>query len=100
MSVIIKSGNKYFIFPKGTPESIELHSRPNTVPLNFYSELYSLAKRGLRIIGLGFKEITKKDLEKTRKVLQADMTFLGLYLFENELRDKSYKTIKTLTKKK
>lgn len=56
-----------------------------------------MCKEGLRLISFGFKKIEKKYVAKiTRGQVERDLVFLGFYVMENQLKEQTKETIKSL----
>ncbi len=61
MSVIVKDKEKIYLFCKGSPEKIsELSS---SLPSNLKVQLDILTMRGLRVLGLGIRELSQEEFE-------------------------------------
>ena len=100
MSVIISYDKRYYLFAKGAPENIEISSIQSTVPEDYYLKLYNVAKKGLRVIALAYREISKAEIENDREEIEKDMNFLGFYLFENDLKKLTKQTLSILKSKR
>jgi cation-transporting ATPase 13A3/4/5 len=102
MSVLVKNqlDSSIRAYVKGSPEKIMELCHPSSIPAGFHSILEDYTRMGYRVIALSFKMIpTSNTLELTamaREKVEKDLTFLGLLVMENKLKDATKGTIKTL----
>ncbi len=98
MTVIVKTGdNKYFAFTKGAPDSIfeacsqymsdgVVKTFNNEQKSVFMEKNAAMAKRALRVLGISYREISKKeflaankgDSDFKKEDIESNMIFLGL----------------------
>ena len=101
MSVIVQNTKEdYFkIFCKGSPEKIEKLCKSDTIPKNFNKVLRKYTAKGLRVLGICFKMI-KMTYEETQEALREDveknMTFLGLLIVRNKLKERTKPSLEIL----
>ncbi len=76
-----KEGEKRILYISGAPERLIAKSKN---ALLWKEEVERLAEKGLRVVGVGYKEVkkTSKDLNK----IANDFTFIGLLTFIDPLR--------------
>ena len=88
-----KEGNKRFLYISGAPERLIKKSKNASL---WEKEIERLAEKGLRVVGVGYKEIkkTSKDLNK----IANDFTFIGLLSFIDPLRSDAKDAIETCKK--
>ena len=104
MSVICKNtidGNTYKAFVKGSPEKIFELCRRETIPRDFQQVLTQYTQEGYRVIALSYKEMPENCNYRTvqnmeREVVESDLTFLGMLIMENKMKDVTSDVIKTL----
>lgn len=68
MSVIVSVDQKYFLYTKGTPESINqiaLSKRDDLI-----NEFNINATKGYRILGLAYRELQSNQIDLTREQLE------------------------------
>lgn len=91
MSVLVRDvkTEKYYAFVKGAPEKIQNGSRKKVQGMD--DRITKLSLRGLRTIGFGYREISKKNLDKylkgERDIFNENLEYLGLVAFENLLKE-------------
>lgn len=92
MSVIVKQGEKYFLFTKGAPEIVLSHASKSQTPQGasplddavkkaVLEATHNMSTQALRTLGFAYKEISASDAEaikKDAKNAEADLIFLGL----------------------
>jgi len=85
-----KEKGKKFLYILGAPERIIKKSKKAEL---WEKEIERLAKKGLRVVGVGYKEIkkTNKDLNK----IANDFHFIGLLSFIDPLREDVKESIET-----
>ncbi|XP_073434741.1 probable cation-transporting ATPase 13A4 isoform X2 [Dendrobates tinctorius] len=102
MSVItqIIGENNMTVFMKGAPEMVVSFCKPETVPDNFSEKLDDCTVQGFRVIGLACRSLQKEDLPKSfdtdRELVERDLTFLGLVIFENQLKPETSSALQEL----
>ncbi|XP_072474978.1 probable cation-transporting ATPase 13A4 isoform X2 [Notamacropus eugenii] len=100
MSVIVQEmeGDR-MAFMKGAPERVVSFCQPDTVPSNFASELQNYTMQGFRVIGLAYKrlEINHHFTAMKREKVESDLTFLGLLILENRLKEETKPVLEELT---
>nr|XP_020820309.1 probable cation-transporting ATPase 13A4 isoform X2 [Phascolarctos cinereus] len=100
MSVIVQElGGNRMAFMKGAPERVVSFCHPDTVPSNFASELQNYTIQGFRVIGLAYKrlEINHHITAWIREKVESDLTFLGLLILENCLKEETKPVLEELT---
>ncbi|CAK59464.1 unnamed protein product (macronuclear) [Paramecium tetraurelia] len=96
MSVIVSVDQKYFLYTKGTPESINqiaLSKRDDLI-----NEFNINATKGYRILGLAYRELQSNQIDLTREQLEQSLNFVGLLLMENPLKQDTADVIAALKK--
>lgn len=118
MSVIVKntsslnSHNKeevdftkiYKAFCKGSPEKIKELCNQESIPSNFDDVLNSYTSKGFRVLGISYKtiELEEKDSsniiinEFERDAIESQMTFIGLMIVQNKLKEQTKSSIERL----
>jgi magnesium-transporting ATPase (P-type) len=90
MSVITYNqfDDSYRFFIKGSPESIILMCKHNSLPDNFHDKLMEHTQNGFRVLACATKVIPegKYELETDRRKFENDLTFLGFIIFRNKLK--------------
>jgi hypothetical protein len=116
MSVIVRNespNSLYEVFVKGSPEIISSLCMSHTVPSSFADTLSVYTKRGLRVLALAHRVLdrnallstgspslssllsssndpllTEEEIDKLPRVdVECDLTFLGLLIVENKIRE-------------
>jgi len=100
-SVLIRPNKSIVYLLKGSPEMIISLSDRSTIPSNVSEMLIKLAKRGLRVIAMAYREIdlpfatieryTQDQIESMGKI-----TFYGLLFFSSKLKTATVSTIQSL----
>ncbi|XP_043853629.1 probable cation-transporting ATPase 13A4 isoform X1 [Dromiciops gliroides] len=100
MSVVVQEmeGDR-MTFMKGAPERVVGFCQPDTVPSNFASELQNYTMQGFRVIGLAYKrlEVDHHITAWTREEVESDLTFLGLLILENRLKEETKPVLEELS---
>jgi manganese-transporting P-type ATPase len=106
MSVIAKvnlgeRGQRYRSLVKGSPEAVALLLRNKAMPEWYWPTYQSLARRGMRVLALAYKDLEGKpsDVEiaqKPRSYAESDLEFAGFAVFQCLVRKDSGEIIKTL----
>lgn len=74
---------------------------PKTVPLDFQSKLLSYTRKSYRVLAVAYRPLDHKISytrvqRAQREELEKDLTFLGLVVMKNNLKDKTIETIDAL----
>uniref|UniRef100_A0A4X2M375 Cation-transporting ATPase n=1 Tax=Vombatus ursinus TaxID=29139 RepID=A0A4X2M375_VOMUR len=99
MSVIVQEmEGDQMAFMKGAPERVVSFCQPDTVPSNFASELQNYTMQGFRVIGLAYKRLESNHhiAAWTREKVESDLTFLGLLILENRLKEETKPVLEEL----
>ncbi len=99
MSVITQESKtgKTYVFTKGAPEKITQLCFPETMPPDLMTSIKTFAKYGYRILAFGSKEVDSHLVHtQPREFYESNLTFQGLALFKNNLKDQTKPTIKNL----
>lgn len=76
-------------------------SRPETVPEEVHEVLLSYTQRGFRVLALGWRSL-KLSYTKAQRIpreeVENDLTFLGLLILENKLKEETKPVITRLKK--
>ncbi|XP_078523096.1 putative cation-transporting ATPase 13A4 [Lissotriton helveticus] len=102
MSVVTQviGSNELMGFMKGAPEMVVRFCRPQTVPLNFLSELEYYTLQGFRVIGLAYKTLALRiDVGVDtfqREEVESDLEFLGLLVMENKVKAETKPALREL----
>ena len=104
MSVICKNRidrGMYKSFVKGSPEKIFELCKRDSVPKNFEQVLKEYTQEGYRVIALAYKDLPegcnyRTILNMPRVQAESDLTFLGLLIMENKMKDVTAGVIETL----
>lgn len=99
--VVRKSESKtHRFFLKGAPEIIKDMLRQETIPENFQSVLNEFSQEGLRVLALAYKDISNDEMESLKdddtSALEKDLTFIGLLLFKNPIKESTRPVIRQL----
>lgn len=100
-SVVCKNPNDemYKIFTKGSPEKIQELCRKDTIPDNFMEILNKYTGKGYRVLGMAGNRV-KLNIINTNNIdrskLEKNMTFLGLVIIHNKLKENTAETITEL----
>uniref|UniRef100_A0A7M4F4H9 Cation-transporting ATPase n=1 Tax=Crocodylus porosus TaxID=8502 RepID=A0A7M4F4H9_CROPO len=99
MSVIAQEiGGARHVFMKGAPEMVAEFCRPETVPLQFASELQLYAAQGFRVIGLAVqKKLMRRVCSFLREDMESGLVFLGLLIMENRLKRETKPVLEELS---
>jgi len=102
MSVICKNDfdQSYKAFVKGSPEKIFDLCNRRTIPRDFQDVLTNYTKEGYRVIALAVKDLpglTYRQVQTvSRDEIESNLTFLGLLIMENKLKEETKGVIETL----
>ncbi|XP_053164452.1 probable cation-transporting ATPase 13A5 isoform X2 [Hemicordylus capensis] len=104
MSVITQDMGKtgtFDLYMKGAPEMVASFCKAKTVPGNFMKGLRFYTSQGFRVIAFAHKEFSKEEgtdlngLE--REEMESDLTFLGLLIMENRLKNETKPVLEELS---
>ena len=101
MSTIVKNipETNFLCFCKGSPEKISELCNKNTLPENFNEVLNKYTSKGFRVLALSCK-VMKMTYDQAMKIsrsnIEKNLIFLGLLIIQNELKDGTAQTLKTL----
>ena len=101
MSTIVKNipETNFLCFCKGSPEKISELCNKNSLPDNFDEVLNKYTSKGYRVLALSCK-IMKMTYDQAMKISRANieknLIFLGLLIIQNELKDGTPETLKSL----
>lgn len=103
MSVVCKNDfdETYKAFVKGSPEKISELCNRQTMPKDFQKVLSQYTQEGYRVIALAYKELpistTYRSLQTVhRDEVESNLTFLGLLIMENKMKEQTTGVIETL----
>lgn len=101
MSVIVQDlhTQRRFVFTKGSYERMRDICTFGSMPSDYTVRSEQLARDGCYVLSMGAREIhpSVTDLEhQNRDSIECDMHFLGLIVFQNELKPDSAQAIETL----
>ncbi|KAM5276889.1 putative cation-transporting ATPase 13A4 isoform 9-T15 [Hipposideros larvatus] len=99
MTVIVQElGGDQLAFIKGAPEKVASFCQPETVPTSFVSELQIYTTQGFRVIAVAYKklEMDNHTTALTRDKVESDLIFLGLLIFENQLKEETKPVLEEL----
>ena len=88
--------SEYMVTVKGAPEVLQ--SRFTTLPENYESSYLTFARKGARVLALGYKEMGKLSHQDVRDMkreeAETDLTFAGFLIVSCPLKLHSKKAIK------
>ncbi|GMF17501.1 unnamed protein product [Phytophthora lilii] len=106
MSVVAKvhlgdKGVRVRSLVKGSPEAVAKLMRPETIPEWYWPTYQSLARRGMRVLALAYKDINGRPSEaevaqQTRAWAESDLRFAGFAVFQCLVRKDSGDILKVL----
>ncbi|KAF4317561.1 hypothetical protein BBO99_00003284 [Phytophthora kernoviae] len=106
MSVVAKvhlgdKGVRVRSLVKGSPEAVGKLMRPETIPEWYWPTYQSLARRGMRVLALAYKDINGRPSEaevahQTRAWAETDLHFAGFAVFQCLVRKDSGDILKVL----
>ena len=89
MSVIVKNSidESIRLYIKGAPEKIKKDCDPETLPIDLDRQLQNFTGKGFRVLACATKVLSKFDQDvDTREKIESNMTFLGLIVFQNQVK--------------
>ena len=89
MSVIVRNSidNSIRLYVKGAPEKIKKDCDEETIPIDLDKQLQNYTSKGFRVLGCATKLLSRYNPEQdTREKIEHDMTFLGLIIFQNQIK--------------
>ena len=89
MSVIVKNSidESIRLYIKGAPEKIKKDCDPETLPFDLDRQLQNFTGKGFRVLACATKLLYKFDQDvDTREKIEKNMTFLGLIVFQNQVK--------------
>lgn len=100
MGVIVNEGSTHRFHLKGAPEVISSLCDPSTIPVNLAEVLDEYAQKGLRVLACACGPVPEAALaglmELQRESLERDLTFLGVVILENKLKEQSKPALEQL----
>lgn len=89
------------VYSKGSPEMISSLCNKDTIPLDFHQVLQSYTQQGFRVLALAWKQLDPKvpwhHVHKVqRKDIENNLTFLGLLVMQNALKNATTPVINEL----
>jgi cation-transporting P-type ATPase 13A2 len=93
MSVIVKDGNKRFLFVKGSPDKIG--SMISKKPDNYEDNVRDHSLNGYRVIAMAYKEINE-DYKGNLEEDETNLNYLCFIVFSNKLKAESIPVIREL----
>ena len=97
MSVVVNNPidtQKYLVFMKGAPEVVADQCIQASIPQNYKYIVDNLTKGGLRVLAMSYKEVDNFDGQEEE--IESNLTFMGLLIFINPLKDGVNKVINDL----
>ncbi|OQR87524.1 P-type ATPase (P-ATPase) Superfamily [Achlya hypogyna] len=95
-SVIVRHGTVHSVYVKGSPEAVAAVCLPASVPTDFAAKVDQYARDGFYCLALAHRALENLPVAPQRASVEADLTFLGLLLFVNPIKDESFDVIRTL----
>lgn len=100
MSIVVEDSGtgEVYGYVKGAPERIVELSDPQTLPKDINQQITDFAKNGFRVIAFGSKKLPAlaSGQEYTREMSEEKITFQGLALFKNNLKEATKPTLDKL----
>ena len=101
MSTIVKNipETNFLCFCKGSPEKISELCNENTLPDNFNEVLNKYTSKGYRVLALSCKVMRMtydQAMKISRNNIEKNLIFLGLLIIQNELKEGTAETLKSL----
>ena len=89
MSVIVQNSidNSIRLYVKGAPEKIKKDCDKETIPIDLDKQLQNFTSMGFRVLACATKLLSSYNPETdTREKIEHEMTFLGLIVFQNQIK--------------
>ena len=89
MSVIVQNSidNSIRLYVKGAPEKIKKDCDKDTLPIDLDKQLQNFTSKGYRVLACSTKLLQNYNPETdTREKIEQEMTFLGLIVFQNQIK--------------
>lgn len=92
MSVVVKSAKEdnLIAFVKGSPEMIQSLCEEHSIPADYFDELETYTKEGLRVISIAYKPLIGASANKIRIIkreeIESDLQFIGFIVMENKIK--------------
>jgi len=105
MSVVVRDSKDAatYVFTKGAPEKVVQLCRPESLPDNVQNTIRKFTKHGYRVLAFGYKKVDGSNLEvptahqtRLRDHFESELTFQGIALFKNNLKEQTKPTILNL----
>ncbi|CAD8127301.1 unnamed protein product [Paramecium sonneborni] len=97
MSVVAHNENEdsYSLFIKGSPEKL-ISMSINDISKSIHEQLQIKTFNGLRVIGLGYKQLLPDQINLDRNLLENEINFCGIFTLENSLKKDTSNVIQQL----
>lgn len=102
-SVIVQTADpsRFVVMAKGSGESIQRLSLPESIPASFESEVAQSARDGIYQISVAFKELSpdfslRQVFDLPRDEVESGLTYLGAFDFRNVMRQETPDVIQQL----
>ncbi|XP_050441362.1 polyamine-transporting ATPase 13A3-like [Adelges cooleyi] len=102
MSMITKTigDPRFIVYTKGSPEMIQSLCIPSTVPNKTSTVLRGYTEEGYRVIAIAYKVLDECNFVQISKLrreeVECELTFAGLVILENRLKDQTTPVIEEL----
>lgn len=90
---------RHLAIVKGAPEIVASFCSSETLPKHFLETFESFTRKGFRVLATATKVIPDSEENcraLSRTEIECQMTFVGLYLFKNKLKDATYDVLQEL----
>lgn len=91
--LVYDENGQHFLLTKGAPESIQAICRPESLPTDLAAQLQRLTLAGYRVLACGARSLEHLSegemLTGSREELEHELTFVGLLVMENSLKDET-----------
>ena len=84
------------ILSKGAPEVMKSMFNKDSIPKNYDEIANNYAKKGYRILTIGYREDDSIDIHSTREEIEKDHVFCGFIIVETPLKKDTYTCINEL----